>query len=144
MNLAKTLRVGLLSAVAAAIASTAFAGPVFKEFGPNLVTNGSFENTSVIAGSGWTPSGFIAEGFDYFIATNAADAESGTHSFAGGGSGHKVIQKHPSSCRAALQHPLARGWWFADNTGIDLWGGNLVFTQPTSSVSGTGRSSSIP
>jgi len=53
MNLAKTLRVGLLSAVAAAIASTAFAGPVFKEFGPNLVTNGSFENTSAIAGSGW-------------------------------------------------------------------------------------------
>src|ERR1700693_355736 len=87
MNLAKTLRVGVVCALAAAIASVASAGPVTSEFGPNLVSNGSFEDTSVIAGSGWTPSGFLSEGFDYFIDTNPADAESGTHSFAGGAIG---------------------------------------------------------
>src|SRR6266550_8536458 len=88
MNLAKILRVGLACALAAAIASPASAGPITSEFGPNLVTNGSFENTSLIAGSGWTVSGaFFSEGFDYFIDTSPADAQSGTHSFAGGAIG---------------------------------------------------------
>src|SRR5258706_10048561 len=86
MNLRGKLGVGLVSALIAT--TTAFAGPVANETGPNLVTNGSFENTSAIAGSGWTVSGaFISEGFDYFIDTNPADAESGTHSFAGGAIG---------------------------------------------------------
>src|SRR5947208_16366050 len=88
MNLAKTLRVGLVCALAAAIASVASAGPVTSEFGPNLVTNGSFENTTSLAGSGWTVSGaFFSEGFDYFIDTNPADAEQGSRSFAGGAIG---------------------------------------------------------
>src|SRR5207302_3974849 len=88
MNLAMTLRAGLVCALTATIASVASAGPVALEFGPNLVTNGSFENTSVIAGSGWTVSGaFFSEGFDYFIDTSPADALIGTHSFAGGAIG---------------------------------------------------------
>ena len=32
----------------------AFAGPVAHETGPNIVTNGGFENTAAVAGSGWT------------------------------------------------------------------------------------------
>ena len=87
MNLKQTLGAGLVSAWIAALGPSAFAGPVAHETGSNQVTNGSFENTSAIAGSGWTASGFIAEGFDYFIDTNPADAQSGTHSFAGGGIG---------------------------------------------------------
>ena len=85
MNVKQTLGVGLVSACIATLGSTAVAGPVAHEAGPNIVTNGSFENTATVAGSGWTPSGFISEGFDYFIDSNAADAQSGTRSFAGGG-----------------------------------------------------------
>ena len=46
--------------------------PIAGEVGPNLVSNGSFELTSVIGGSGWTPSGFFSEGFDYFVDINPA------------------------------------------------------------------------
>jgi hypothetical protein len=137
MNLAKTLRVGLLSAVAAAIASTAFAGPVFKEFGPNLVTNGSFENTSVIAGSGWTVSGaFISEGFDYFIDTLPADAEAGTHSFAGGAIGDLGFISQ-NIATVVGQHYNIHLWLanlsgFSDDTAIEvLWGGNIVYPLTT-------------
>src|SRR5258706_6388100 len=78
----------IITALMGAATLTAFAGPVAGEVGPNLVSNGSFELTSAIAGSGWTTSGaFISEGFDYFIDTNPADAQSGTHSFAGGAIG---------------------------------------------------------
>ena len=133
MNLAKTLRVGLVCALAAAIASVASAGPVTSEFGPNLVTNGSFENTSVIAGSGWTVSGaFFSEGFDYFIDTNPADAESGTHSFAGGAIGGLGFISQNLATVAGVNYNihlwLANLSGFADGTEIQVrWGGNIVY-----------------
>jgi hypothetical protein len=138
MNLAKTLRVGLVSAVAAAIASTAFAGPVFKEFGPNLVTNGSFEATSntTSLGFGWTVSGFISEGFDYFVDTLPADAEAGTHSFAGGGIGAPGFISQ-NLATVVGQHYNIHLWLanlsgFSDDTAIEvLWGGNIVYPLTT-------------
>jgi hypothetical protein len=132
MNLAKTLGIGLACAAAAAIGSVASAGPISGEFGPNLVTNGSFEATSVIAGSGWTPSGFIAEGFDYFIDTSPADAESGTHSFAGGGIGapgfiSQNLATNPGS-HYNIDLWLANLSGFADGTEIQVrWAGNVVY-----------------
>src|SRR5204863_9320835 len=134
MNLAKTLRVGLVCALAAAIASVASAGPVTSEFGPNLVTNGSFENTSVIAGSGWTVSGaFISEGFDYFIDTSPADAQSGTHSFAGGAIGDfGFISQNTPTITGAFYNIhlwLANLSGFSADTAIEvLWGGRLVYS----------------
>jgi len=69
-------------------AVSATATPIALKIGPNIVTNGGFENTSTVAGSGWSISGaFFLEGFDYYIDTNAADAHSGTHSFGGGAIG---------------------------------------------------------
>jgi hypothetical protein len=133
MNLAKTLRVGVVCALAAAIASVASAGPVTSEFGPNLVTNGSFENTSMVAGSGWTISGaFISEGFDYFIDTNPADAEAGTHSFAGGAIGDlgfisQNIATTPGG-RYNIHLWLADLSGFTDGTEIQVrWGGIPVY-----------------
>ena len=129
MNLAKTLGIGLACAAAAALGSVASAGPISAEFGPNLVTNGGFEATSVIAGSGWTPSGFIGEGFDYFIDTNPADAQTGTHSFAGGGIGapgfiSQTLATNPGS-HYNIDLWLANLSGFADGTAIQvLWGGN--------------------
>ncbi len=96
------------------------------------MTNGGFEATSAIAGSGWTPSGFIAEGFDYFIDTNPADAQSGTHSFAGGGIGapgfiSQNLATNPGS-HYNIHLWLANLSGFADGTEIQvLWGGNLVY-----------------
>jgi len=110
----------------------AFAGPILGEFGPNLVTNGSFENTSVIAGSSWTPSGFLSEGFDYLIDTNPADAESGNHSFEGGGIGtpgfiSQNLATNPGS-HYNIHLWLANLSGFADGTEIQvLWGGRLVY-----------------
>jgi hypothetical protein len=131
MNLA--LRVRLVCALAAAIASVAFAGPVTSEFGPNLVTNGSFENTPTIAGSGWTVSGaFTSEGFDYFIDTNPADAQSGTRSFAGGAIGapgfiSQNIATTPGG-RYNIHLWLANFSGFADGTEIQVrWGGVPVY-----------------
>ena len=40
--------VWLALALVAVMGSTALAGPVINETGPNLVTNGSFENTSAV------------------------------------------------------------------------------------------------
>ena len=131
MNFA--LRVGLVCALAA-VASGASAGPVTSEFGPNLVTNGSFENTSAIAGSGWTVSGaFISEGFDYFIDTSPADAESGTHSFAGGAIGDVGFISQNLATTIG-QHYNIHLWLanlsgFADGTAIQvLWGGIPVYS----------------
>jgi PEP-CTERM motif len=133
MNLTMTLRVGLVCALTAAIAPVASAGPVTSEFGPNLVTNGSFENTSAIAGSGWTISGaFISEGFDYFIDTSPADAEAGTHSFAGGAIGDlgfisQNIATTPGG-RYNIHLWLADLSGFIDGTEIQVrWGGIPVY-----------------
>ena len=131
MNL--PLRAGLICVLAAAIASAASAGPITSEFGPNLVTNGSFEATSGITGSGWTPSGFVSEGFDYFIDTNPADAESGTHSFAGGAiGGLGFISQNISTVvggRYNIHLWLADLSGFSDGTAIQVrWGGNVVYS----------------
>ena len=48
----QTLGVGRVAASIAALGPTAFAGPVAHETGPNIVTNGSFEKTPGVAGSG--------------------------------------------------------------------------------------------
>src|ERR1700731_2358506 len=133
MNLTMTLRVGLVCALTAAVAPVASAGPVTSEFGANLVTNGSFENTSMIAGSGWTVSGFLAEGFDYFIDTDPADAESGTHSFAGGAIGAPGFISQNIATTAGGRYNihlwLANLSGFADGTAIQvLWGGIPVYS----------------
>jgi hypothetical protein len=131
MNFA--LRVGLVCALAA-VASGASALPVALEFGPNLVSNGSFENTSAIAGSGWTVSGaFISEGFDYFVDTSPADAESGTHSFAGGAIGDLGFISQNLSTTAGVHYNihlwLANLSGFTDGTEIQVrWGGIPVYT----------------
>jgi hypothetical protein len=134
MNLARTLRVGLVCTFGAGIASGAVALPVALEFGPNLVSNGSFESTSVIAGSGWTVSGaFTSEGFDYFIDTNPADAESGTHSFAGGAIGDLGFISQNIATTIG-QHYNIHLWLanlsgFADGTEIQVrWGGIPLYT----------------
>ena len=133
MNSKQTLGAGLVSAWIAALGSPAFAGPVAFETGPNLVTNGSFENTTAIAGSGWTASGFIAEGFDYFIDTNPADAHSGAHSFAGGAiGGLGYISQNLATVAGAnynIHLWLANLSGFADGTAIEVrWGGNVVYS----------------
>ena len=90
--------------------------------------------TSTIAGSDWTVSGaFIAEGFDYFIDTNPADAQSGTHSFAGGAiGGLGFISQHIATAIGMnynIHLWLANLSGFADNTAIQvLWGGNVVYS----------------
>ncbi len=134
MTLAKTFGMGLACAAAAAMGSVAYAGPISGEFGPNLVTNGSFEATSVVAGSGWTVSGaFTGEGFDYFIDTNPADAQSGTHSFAGGAVGDlgfisQTITTNPGS-HYNIDLWLANLSGFADGTEIQVrWAGNVVYS----------------
>jgi len=135
MNLAKTLRVGLVSALAAAIASVVSAGPVTSEFGPNLVTNGSFEATSNTTSPGfaWTVSGaFISEGFDYFVDTTPADAESGTHSFAGGAIGDLGFISQNIATTAGGRYNihlwLADLSGFTDGTEIQVrWGGIPVY-----------------
>jgi len=133
MNLKGKIGVGLASALIAAMCTTSLAGPVSDETGPDLVTNGSFESTSVVAGSGWTASGFFAEGFDYFIDVNPADAQSGTHSFAGGGIGALgfISQDIPTVLgqNYNIHLWLANPSGFSDGTAIEvLWGGDLVYS----------------
>ena len=117
-------------------ASNAFAGPVGFEHGPNLVTNGGFEATTTIADplSGWTPSGFVAEGFDYLVDTNPANAHSGNHSFAAGGIGTPgfISQDLATSPGSSYNIHL----WIANFSNfIDglqlqiLWDGNVVYDQ---------------
>ena len=133
MNSWTRLSVWIASALIASLGSTAFADPVSEESGPNLVTNGGFENTPGIAGSGWTPSGFFFEGFDYFIDSNPADAHSGNRSFAGGGIGAPgFISQTLTTVPGASYNIhlwLANLSGFASGTEIQvLWGGNLVYS----------------
>lgn len=134
MNPTRALGVALLCAGMAAVSPAALSGPVSSEFGPNLVSNGSFENTSVLAGSGWTISGaFTGEGFDYDIDTNPADAQSGSHSFAGGAIGDlgfisQTLMTTPGN-RYNIHLWLANLSGFADGTAIQvLWGGSPVYS----------------
>jgi hypothetical protein len=120
-------------AALAALCSTAYAGPVIDETGPNLVTNGGFESTSAVAGSGWTATGFTAEGFDYFVDTSSADAHSGSHSFAGGGIGAPGYLSQTIATTAGQNYNihiwLANLSGFADGTAISvLWGGTEVYS----------------
>jgi hypothetical protein len=66
----------------------AFACGAYAE-GPNVVNNPGFEGGTSAAGAptGWTTTGFIAPGFDFFVDSDPTFAHSGTHSFAGGGIG---------------------------------------------------------
>jgi hypothetical protein len=135
MNLHTIMRAGLACAMvsAMAVATVASAGPVRAEIGPNLVRNGSFEDTSVIAGSQWAASGFIAEGFDYFIDLNPADAEQGTHSFAGGAIGGFgfISQSIPTIVGGNynIHLWLANLSGFSDGTAFEvLWGGRIVYS----------------
>ena len=134
MNLKQTLGAGLVSAWIATLGSTAFAGPVAHETGPNIVTNGGFENTATVAGSGWAVSGaFIAEGFDYFIDSNPADAHSGNRSFAGGAiGGLGYVSQNLSTVVGASYNIhlwLANLSGFSGDTAIEVrWGGNVVYS----------------
>jgi len=135
MSVITALRAGLVSTVVVAVSSVAVAA------GPQLVTNGSFEATSTIAGSGWTPSGFIAEGFDFLIDTNPADAQSGIHSFAGGAIGAPgFISQNLMTIPAQLYDIrlwLANFSGFAGDTEIQVrWGGQLVYDATDSLGSG--------
>ena len=120
----------VLALLAAPVAN---GNPVTSETGPNLVVNGGFEATSTVASSGWTTSGFIAEGFDHFVDTNPADAHSGTHSFAGGGIGAPgfISQSIPT---VAGQHYNIHIWLanlsgFASDTQIQvMWDGSIVYS----------------
>ena len=125
--------IALAASLMVATGSTAFASPVGTETGPNLVTNGSFESTSSISGSGWTVSGFIAEGFDYFVDTNPADAQDGVHSFAGGGIGTPGYISQNIATEIGVSYNvhlwLANHSGFASDTEIQvLWGGNVVYS----------------
>jgi hypothetical protein len=126
------IRVALATALFAIMSSVAYAGAVINEIGPNLVANGGFENTSAVAGSGWTASGFSSEGFDYFVDTNASDAHSGGHSFAGGGIGslgfisQNIATGIGNSYNIHLW--LANLSGFAGGTAINvLWDGSVVY-----------------
>jgi hypothetical protein len=133
MNLIETLTVWLVSAAVVTAGSLAVANPLVQEVGPNLVLNGSFEDTSLISGSGWTTSGFAAEGFDFFIDTNPADAQSGTHSFAGGAIGAPGFISQNIATHSGPSYNihlwLANPSGFAAGTEIQvLWGGSLVYS----------------
>jgi len=133
MNIRAKLGVVVAAALFATVAPTVFAGPVTKETGPNIVTNGGFEATPGIAGSGWTPSGFILEGFDYFIDSNPADAFAGNRSFAGGGIGAPGFISQTLTTVVGASYNihlwLANLSGFASDTEIRvLWGGNLVYS----------------
>jgi hypothetical protein len=117
-------------------ATNAFAGPVGFEHGPNLVTNGGFEATTTIAdpASGWTPSGFVVEGFDYLIDTNPANAHSGNHSFAAGGIGVPGFISQDLATSPGSNYNIHL--WIAnfsnDITALEvqiLWDGNIVYDQ---------------
>jgi hypothetical protein len=120
--------------LAAGAVSAGWAGPVNHEFGPNLVTNGSFENTTTVAGSGFTASGFFGEGFDFLIDPNPADAEAGSHSFAGGAIGAQGFLTQTIATTAGTTYNIH--FWianlsgFADGTAISvLWNGQQVYSN---------------
>jgi hypothetical protein len=133
--LSKTISVSraFVAVLMSAAMLPAFASPL-REFGPNLVSNGGFEATSAVAGSGWTTSGFLLEGFDYKIDSAPGDAHSGTRSFAGGAIGA------PGFISQTLATTPGRNYnihlWMANLSGFGegtelqvLWGGNLVYDQ---------------
>lgn len=108
--------------------------PITSETGPNLVSNPGFEDTTQVTGSGWAATGFLFEGFDYFVDTDPANAHSGNHSFAGGGIGQpgylsQVLATIPG--RSYNIHVwLGNLAGFADNTLFEIWwDGNLVHSQ---------------
>jgi hypothetical protein len=134
MNCRKRLGVGLMGALVAAAASTALASPAGKTVGQNLVQNPGFELSSTVAGSFWSASGFLLEGFDYSIDTNPADAHAGAHSFAGGGIGAPGFISQNIPTRPGQNYTidlwLANLSGFSDGTELQvLWGGNLIFDQ---------------
>lgn len=129
----KAASVAMVAALGLVTSSSAYAGLVANETGPNLVTNGGFENTAVVTGSGWTPSGFLAEGFDYFVDSNPADAHSGSRSFAGGGIGAPGFISQNIATVIGQSYNihlwLANLSGFADGTAIQVrWGGNVVYS----------------
>src|SRR6185369_14241703 len=135
MNLKEKLGVGLVSASIAALSAPALAGLVAHETGPNIVMNGGFEATAntTTPGFGWTVSGFVAEGFDYFVDSNAADAHSGTRSFAGGAiGGLGFVSQNLATVVGAnynIHLWLANLSGFSGDTEIQVrWGGNVVYS----------------
>jgi hypothetical protein len=100
---------------------------------PNLVTNGSFEDTTTIGGSGWTTSGaFTSEGFDYMVDTDPSNAQAGNHSFAGGAIGNYGYLSQSIATAVGTAYDI-RLWLvnpsgFADGTAIQvLWDGGQIF-----------------
>lgn len=112
----------------------ASANPVTDEVGPNLVSNGSFEDTSTVSGSGWAVSGaFLLEGFDYSIDTTPADAHSGGHSFGGGAIGALgYISQNIATVPGAnynIHLWLANLSGFTSDTSIEVrWGADVVYS----------------
>ncbi len=133
-SLVKTaVPLAMVAALALVTSFSTHAGLVANETGPNLVTNGGFESTSGISGSGWTPSGFLLEGFDYFVDSNPADAHSGSRSFAGGGIGAPGFISQNIATVAGQSYNIHL--WLANLSGFSggttiqvLWGGNLVYS----------------
>ena len=117
-----------------AASSLASANPATDEVGPSLVSNGSFEDTSTLAGSGWAISGaFLLEGFDYFIDASPADAHGGDHSFGGGAIGALgYISQNITTVPGAnynIHLWLANLSGFTSGTAIEVrWGGNVVYS----------------
>ncbi len=122
-----------LGAWSLACAASAFAGPVAREFGPDLVANGSFESGTSVAGSGWAATGFAGEGFDYLIDTDPAHAQSGVRSFAGGGIGAPGFLTQTLATRAGTAYNIhfwiANFSGFLDGTQVQvLWNGAVVYS----------------
>lgn len=116
------------------VSGTVIGGAVHLEVGPNLVSNPGFEATTTLAGSGWTASGFLFEGFDYFIDTNPGNAHSGNHSFAGGGIGQPGYISQDLATIVGESYSihvrLANLSGFLSNTLFEIWwDGNLVYSQ---------------
>jgi hypothetical protein len=132
-HLALSLALG--AAMAASVSSASAAG--------NLVTNGGFEDSTTItgAGSGWTPSGSLTEGIDYFVDTSPGNAHAGNHSFAGGAVGSPGFLSQNLATTAGTNYDIHL--WLsnlsgnADGTAFEvLWGGNVVYS--TSDILGFG------
>ena len=132
MNVSKKLGVGLVAAMVAAMSSTVFASAAGKTQGQNLVANPGFEINAATGVPFWSVSGFIAQGFDWFVDTNPADAFAGNNSFAGGGIGtpgfiSQAIPTLPGQ-NYNISLWLANLSGFADGTEIQvLWNGTQVY-----------------
>ena len=127
----KSLGVGLVSALVASMASTAFASPAGRTQGQNLVQNPGFE-ASATSLPFWSVSGFIAQGFDFFLDTNPADAHTGSNSFAGGGIGTPGFISQNISTLPGQNYNISL--WLANLSGfasdtelVVRWGGVQVF-----------------